>query len=215
MDEVEQKELRAYRDLVRYIHYMAWYYGTPGHWMLDPEDMEAEGLMALTRCMKKYLLGKPYAEFLVLAKASVFHALKTLKYKAALTYRKDQMYELHLQDVDDDEQGGRSPYGRISEEEVPGGPDPSDLFDSQERLAALVNAADDLQLRVLEALLGGNDRMRAYFQLHRARRNWIYKDPVMEYTPLVIARTLCESEERVKGALVQLRKRYAEICKEV
>ena len=45
--------------------------------------------------------------------------------------------------------------------------------------------------RVIDCILGGNERMPLYIDITRKRKNWIYQDPTIVITPLIVARALC------------------------
>lgn len=194
MSDYELLQLRAYRDLINFVHWIAHIHAQEGHWLFNFQDLEAELLLAVARCMHKYLDTKPYDEFLVISRAAIRNSLGALKYKAFLTHRRMEATNLDLD----------APVG--DEEETLGDVLPADTGDpeqyvmSAELVAEVAGKLDELQLRVLDALLGGNDRVMMYLILYRRRLNWVWANPTITITPEIVADALCESVESVRAA---------------
>lgn len=206
-NELTALRTRAYRDLVRFARWLGFTFGVRGHWMLDPDDVMSEALVALARCMERYLFTKPYPDFLRMARTAMRHSVGTLVYKATLTHRGVEVSRrmLSLNDSNDDCCVADS---LEVQDTIPGGVEPSALYESRERMEQLASKLDSFQLRVLNALLGGDPRVARYLMLQRARKNWVYKNGncAITVTPLVIARALNVGEAEVKQAMFRIRR---------
>lgn len=183
-------EQQAYRDLVRYAKWLSSMNYVKDHWMLNFDDLMAEALLALARCIEKYLDDRDYNEFLMIARTSMFNAIKTAKYKALMTYRK---MELHAPSLDDENY------------DVEGGVDPAVYYDSTERILQLMNQLSSGAYKVLNALLGGDPRVGMHIELQRMRRNNVFKDPTISLTVRVLSHALCMKEIEVKSAMQEIR----------
>jgi len=198
----DETERRIYRDMFKYIRFLVSINRVQGHWTLNEEDLTSECFLALARCYRKYgcRLSSTitYNQFLAVVKTSIKNAIATLKYKAFLvTGRKKEFEGVSL----DDEEAGI---------EIEGGPNPEAVYDSTERVNELVCQLSTFEVRVLNAALGGDERVRMYLQTSADRRSWVFRDPTISITPLVVARALCEPVSWVEGAY----KRIGELLKD-
>lgn len=177
--------------------------------MLDPEDLEAEALLALARCVRKYLHAKGYAEFLAIARSSMSNAVGTLVYKATLTHRRVEtvrarMLELDAPFTDDDDADDLNDI-------IPGGTEPEEQFMSMERVGQLVGCLTSFELTVYDALLGGNCRVARFLKLHADRSHAVHKDPAVRIDLYVISNAILADEDDVRDAMRNIRRKYQEV----
>ncbi|MHA2163723.1 MAG: hypothetical protein ACXABF_14995 [Candidatus Thorarchaeota archaeon] len=202
MSQQEELERKAYHDLYRFAKTLAKIYGKRGHWLLDHDDLIGEQLYTLAKCIRKYLHVKPYNEFTALARVSMRNCVKSLIYRATLTHRQAELWQVH---------SFSEPTGTVDivlEDQIPGGIEPEEYFDSVERMETLVNYAascGDLHLKVLNAALGGEPRVAKWIGMQRDRRTFVFKNPLVTVNAYVISRALNEPEEHVTGVLEDMR----------
>ena len=202
----DERERKLYLDLVKYVRFLVGVYGVRDHWMLNPDDLTGDCYLALARCWRRYS-GRldstlTYDALLAVCKTSIKNRIRTLLYKAFLVPGRKAEYQ--GDSLDDDEAGIE-----IEAEGV----DPSKLYDSAERVAALVERLSAMQLRVLDAVLGGNERVQMYIRASSNRRTWVHKSPMVSITPLVVARALCEDVGTIEAEFRSIRSIWSEVVK--
>lgn len=183
MHEEEASEL--YKDLVRFVHWVAGRKGVRGHWMIDPEDLEGESWLAVARCIAKYP-DKSMDELKIICRSSITNAVSTALYKSIYTHRRSEMFPISLDDPDMIEVGGTF--------------DLEALVESSERIADIVKRLTPLEIKIVLALLGENERVMMYLEKSRQRCNWVFANPTITVSPLIVARALCEPVEDVRIA---------------
>lgn len=200
---------RAYYDLVGLIHVMANEYQVSGSWLMNYDDLTAEGFLTIARLSAKYS-DKPYNEFKALCVVSIRNWLRTLRKRAFLTFRSFDSSLVDLQALDTDDEYSAE-VGQIVDSMSESGEqltaNPEKLILSQERLELLVGRLNELELRVLDCVLGldTTGRMDLMLDLAKARK-WQYSESTLRITPLMISRALGVDIKPIKQAFAKLRK---------
>jgi len=219
----EEREHQAYHDLAKFIYWYANHNEVKGHWLLNKEDLAAELFYVLAKVLPIYA-DKPYDEFLTLARTSMNNAVATLKYKALLTHRKLQYDSASLdeiQDMQDDDatdsagyvafadKFGNSTMSSMSDYASYETIDPAIYLQRAEELKTLLAQLSEFDKRVVNAVLGNNDRVRLYIDIQRKRKDWVYANPsVITITPYIVARALNEDVKAVKLAYKRIQKLF-------
>ncbi len=197
-------EQRLYDELSGFIGFMARRYALLDHWLMGEDDLTGECYLALTRVMRKYE-DKSFSELKTISKTSVRNAIKTMQAKALGTGRVREIGALSIDEPTQED-------GEHLEATLPGSsPDPANWAESSEWVAALLPKLSLLERQVVDALLGGAVRVRMYLELNSDRRSWLYKDPTITITPLVVARALCEDLKDVEKAYAGIKIAVAEV----
>lgn len=188
-DELVQ---RLYHDLSRWVRYIASISQSPGHWLLDIDDITAEGYLVLWKIASAYH-AKPYSEIKLLAKASVRNMVKTLYYQNARrltvlsldgpspTNVKVMLGDTLSPDNVDDYFNESAPSQYI---------DPQYYVEAVERLAMLMEQLEPLDKRVLSILLGEDESAAPFVRMAFTRRNFVYTNPTCTISPNLVARLL-------------------------
>jgi hypothetical protein len=201
----EDRLLQAYKDLINYIHWLAGRTQIQNHWAMSTDDIEAELLLNLTKITIVYD-EKPYDEFLLLARTSLHNRVKSLLYRHTVTQRKNELYSHGLGfdheqfEADDDRLSGSKmiPSCVMSEALVWEQRDPDEIMAAVSKLDAFIENLSEFDKEVLDALLGGNERLGMYLDLHRLRKDWVFKEPIVVISPHLVARALCVNVKEVE-----------------
>lgn len=199
--KTEQVLLQAYKDLLNYIHWLAGRTQIHNHWAMSADDIEAELLITLTKACIRYV-DKPYDDLMRLLRASLYNQTKRLLYTHTITGRKNELYALSL-DADDEYDDDNvlmlnAVADALSEELYSNNRNPEFMYQEIERLQEIIEQLDEFDKTVLDALLGGNDRVGMYLDLTRLRKDWVFKQPTISVNPQIVARALCESVSSVE-----------------
>lgn len=193
---LRDSEERLYHEMVRYFRYLAGKYGRRGHWLLNPDDLEAELWLMLAKLFQKYK-GKPYGDLLSLTKTSANNCIKSLYATAFGTFRKMEALVLSL---DDDSNG--SPENLCIW--LPDAMNEAHTrLDFQEHCASLT----PFDVSILLAYAGRNEDVGELYELYRARRLFVFKDADMSLKPRTVALALGCSVQDVEDSLERI---YAE-----
>lgn len=206
LDEVVQ---RLYHDLSRWIRYLASVSQIPGHWLLDIEDITAEGYLVLWKVVVRYQ-DKPYDELKLLAKMSVRNMVKTLHVKSArgmsilslqgpAANTGEMLGDALAPENVSDHFNDSAPYQFI---------DPQYYVEAVDRMAAMMEQLEPLDVRVLSILLGEDESAGPFIRMAFARRNFVYSNPTCVISPNLVARILgvrygevMESYARIRSLL--------------
>lgn len=222
--QAEQRLSNAATELARWINNAAYKRHIENHWCLNQEELVAEAYVKLATITEQYM-GKPYPDFIKLAKVAIWKHFGTLLYKSTLTSRKTELHNKSLeQDMREGEfaeegylkpstnyyasPDGSSCISTMSDRFDEYGLSPERLLDAKERLEAILDELNELDRSVLLALLGCNERLPDFLDLARQRKQFVYKDGCIIITPLLVSRALCmdvdivqESFQRIKSKL--------------
>jgi hypothetical protein len=198
----DDKRRQAYKALIRFIHWKVHRAYEPSHWALSFEDLEAECLLALSRCMDKYLDTVPFDEFLYLARTAIHRAITDVKAMVYGTHRVQELSNRSLQE----EVGWDDGDGLLLEDVVPGLNEwePEWVYDSAECVSDLAAQLEPDELKVFAALLGHEPRMMGVLNAVRLRRDSVFKDPNVRLTPHILAVATATSDATVERSLKRL-----------
>lgn len=194
------KQLSAYKALIKFVHWKCWRSYEPGHWALDRDDLEAECLVALAKCIDKYLDGKPFDEFLIISRRAITNAILDARAKYLGTSRRVELTNLSL----DAAMRSDSDYEETLADCVPGGVEPDAVYESMERLEELAAQLDEDEAKVFNALLGKEPRMVGVVNAVRLRRHAVFMDPNVALTSHMLAVATTVDDARVELALQRL-----------
>ena len=198
------KEEKLYNAMSGFIGFMSRRYKLTDHWLMGEDDLAGESYLALARVMQKYG-DKPLSELKTISKTSVRNAIKTMQAK---TFGTGRVREINALSIDEPV----AEDGEHLEAVIAGtSPDPANWYESVEWVVALLPKLNHLERRVVDALLCGTERVRMYLQLSSDRRSWLYRDPTITITPLIVARALCEDIEDIETAYDGIRVAVSEV----
>lgn len=200
----EDSKRQAYKALIRLIHWKVHRAYEPDHWALNFEDLEAECLLALSRCIDKYLDRVPFDEFLKLARTAIGRAIKDVQTMVYGTHRRAERNILSLQDTPPG--AGEYEYddGVLLEDVIPGGVRPDDVYDAMEYVSMLADQLEPDEAMVLAALLGYEPRMPSVLEAVRLRREAVFKDANIRMTPHILSVATTVPKPDVNSALRRL-----------
>jgi len=198
--ENDDKRLAAYKALIRFVHWKCWRSCVPDHWALDREDLEAECLMALAKCIDKYLDDKPFDEFLIIARRAITNAILDARAKIYGTSRRMELTNLSLDYVAHVEDAWEETLADC----IPGGVEPDAVYESAECMAEILTQLDSDETQVFNALLGGEPRMDGVLNAVRLRRSSVFMDPNITITPHMISVATTVDDAKVNIALSRL-----------
>lgn len=195
----DKLRVRAYKDLIKLVRWHAYRCGVRGHWLLDPEDIEAECLLTLAKCMDKYLGVLNYESFTYATRQAMRNRVASLLERAYGTHRS---VEFDMDSLDrllcvDDDDG-------LSLGDVVPGDDVIAIAMSECGIESFRRSLRGLDRRVLDALLGYNVRVPIYLDMARARRSSVFKKPTIRVDAHMVALALCEDEDDVKAAMLRI-----------
>lgn len=200
-ETVEARTRQAYHDLSRWIRWFASISQIPGHWCMNRDDLTGECYYVLAKVSGTYSQ-KPYPEFIILAKASMRNAVRSLRYKLGVTHRKAEINALSLNTLVADSHNGEEKLelgdiinlnncmDTLTDSITSVGIDPAIYVEAAERFLDMAEKLSILDLEVLDAILGNDTRASLQIQLAVARKNFVYSNPSITITPALIARAL-------------------------
>lgn len=205
LDEVVQ---RLYHDLARWVRYLASVSQISGHWLLDIEDITAEGYLVLYKVALSYQ-HKPYTELKLLAKMSVRNMIKTLYVRNAKTLSY-QVVSLQGPTADGGEILGdtlnpdsiRNHFNDSAHYQLI---DPQYYAEAVERMAAMMEHLEPIDRRVLSILLGEDEYAAPFIRMAFARRNFVYSNPTCIISPNLVARILGVKYKEVMASYSRIR----------
>lgn len=216
--EAQERAERTYEDLYRWIRKVASAKQIAFHWAMSGDDIICESYFVICKVSKVYL-AKPYPEHLILCKASIHNWIGSMRYRYCLTHRGTELKALPL-----DSSYMPSEYGTGQEQETFGdmldlshitnafcddafarGMSPEHYVETAEKYLEISSKLSKLDLAVLNALLGDDERVLAQVKLSAARKTFVYNNPTVVITPLIIARAMGESETVVAQSFKRIR----------
>lgn len=202
---------QIYDDLHRWIRWLASSLQIQGHWCMSADDIVSEAYWVLVKVTRVYL-HKPYAEFKVLCKASIHNAVRSLRYKMAITHRKHELSALSLDEpMFDDASFGSilADYvltaDGVSDCSTAFGMNPEHYVIWAETYLDIVEQLSDFDILVLDACLGFDERVIPYIKLSATRKSFVFSNPTVTITPLIVARALNQSLEAVEESFERLK----------
>jgi hypothetical protein len=208
----DERICQAYADLHRWIRWLASTQQIKDNWYMSADDICGEAYFILIKVARVYL-HKPYPEFKILVKASIRNYCGSMRYRIALTHRKVELQSLSLDssyDETDSELGDTisTAYDAFSDNLCTMGINPEHYAEAAENLLEIADKLNSLDLAVLDAILGFDERVGTQVRLSAARKSFVYAkkgNSTITITPLIVARALNESLEAVEESFARLK----------
>lgn len=209
----DERIVQAYNDLHRWIRWLASTQQIYGNWYMAADDICGEAYWILIKVSRVYL-HKPYNEFKVLCKASIHNAISSMRYRIALTHRKAELMSLSLDEPYGDSDDtmladfiSHSAEG-MSDNAYALGMNPEHYVQAAEEYLEIAETLSNLDIAVLDACLGFDERVGTQIKLVSTRKQFVYaknSSASITITPLIVARALNEPLEAVEESFQRLR----------
>lgn len=203
---LDERCSQAYHDLAGFVHWLANNYKVHGSWVMNFDDLVAEGYLTIVRLAQMYLT-KPYNEFLTIVRVAITNWYRTLRGKSFLTFRKFDHYLIDLDGLDGrrrDWPGNGLVIG-MTDDANRLGSNPAELFEMAEQVDAALSELSEFDRQVVDCITGGNERVALYIDLVRQRKHWVFDDPTITVTPHIVAMALCVDDQEILASYKRIK----------
>lgn len=169
--------------------------GNKGHWLLNKDDLYSEYIIITYKCYEKYASkeGMTLGALKAICKSAMRNKFRSMLTYCFQTHRIAEKESKELDNMD-------------TNVKIPGNSDPAISREEKGTFVEIMSELDSVDVKVLDVIIGNNERAELFLDLHRRRMSFCLSDKDINLTPHIIASALCRSESEIEESLERIRK---------